>query len=64
MPLYNVAVPIVELVTATDEAEAVRVLRSRLERAGFQTYEGELPNGADAFPSEDLGDPGPLSKED
>lgn len=50
---YNVAVPVVEVLEAPTEAGAIAVLKLRLQTAGFEPYEGELPNGAHAFEDED-----------
>lgn len=49
--VWNVAVPVVELVEAAGEGEAKKVLRDRLTAAGFGVYDGEVP-GPHAFESE------------
>lgn len=50
MALFNVKVSIVDLVEARTEADALKKLRARLRRAGFEEYEDD---GADAFLSEE-----------
>lgn len=52
MTLYNVAVPVIDLVDADSEQGAIRLLIARLRRAGFEVYDGKLPKGANAFESE------------
>lgn len=54
MTLYNVAVPVVELVEADSPEEAVAKFRERVTKAGFEFYGGTLPDGANAFESEPL----------
>lgn len=39
--LYNVRVSVVDLVWANDEAEATKVLRTRLDGRGFTPYEDD-----------------------
>jgi hypothetical protein len=51
-PLWNVAVPVVDLVAADSAAEAIGVLSDRVTAAGLDVYEGALPHGAHAFRSE------------
>lgn len=51
MPTWNVAVAVVDLVEANTAADAIAVLGDRLRAADFEIYEGNLPNGADAFES-------------
>ena len=50
MTLWNVLVPVVELVEAESPGEAVAELKARLLSYGFDPYEGE---GTDAFRSGD-----------
>lgn len=52
MTLYNVAVPVVELVEAGSKRDALALLMARLERAGFEVYDGPLTDGPHAFESE------------
>lgn len=51
--VYNVAVPVVELVLAESESDALARVRAALERDGYQVYEGGLPDGFSVFESED-----------
>lgn len=50
--IYNVAVPVIDLVEAGSADDAIRKLVTRLQRAGFEIYDGNLPDGAHAFESE------------
>lgn len=47
--VYNVLVPVVDLVTETSEENAIAALRARLIAAGFDPHD----EGQDAFESED-----------
>lgn len=49
MPMWNVLVPVVELVQAKSAEEAIAALRQRLSSYGFEPYDGE---GANAYESE------------
>ena len=51
---WNVTVPVVDLIKAATDSEALTILADRLRAAGFDVYEGSLPDGANAFESEDL----------
>jgi hypothetical protein len=51
--LWNVKVPVVELVRATTPKLAASYVKTRLEAAGFMVYDGEQP---DVFESEDVGE--------
>lgn len=54
--VYNVAVPVVDLITAASEAEAVATLEARLRVAGFEIYDagpGVALVSIGAFVSED-----------
>jgi hypothetical protein len=51
--LWNVKLPVVELVRATTPEIAASYVRTRLEAAGFMVYDGEK---ADVFESEDIGE--------
>lgn len=50
MTLYNVLVPVVELVDAADRPAAIDALSARLTRAGFEVYVDR--DASDAFESE------------
>lgn len=51
--LWNVAVPVVDLIEADTAETALATLRARLIAAGFDPYAGELSSpGGDAFESE------------
>lgn len=52
MTTYNVAVPVVTLIEARSEEDAIRQFSAHLQRDGYEVYEGELPEGANAFESE------------
>lgn len=55
IPVWNVKVPVIELVRAATAEEAVSAMIERLDRAGFDFYDpGPGPGGADAFESEPL----------
>ena len=54
--VWNVVVPVVDLVTAPTETDAIGELSERLREQGFDPYEGE---GSSAFLSDDQ--PEPLS---
>lgn len=51
MTLWNVLVPVVELVEANTRDTAIDELKARLRSYGFDPYEGE---GTDAFRSEEV----------
>ncbi len=51
MAIYNVQVSIVALVEADSEADALKILRARIDQLGFTSYDGENDG---AFESEPL----------
>jgi hypothetical protein len=51
--VFNVLVPVVALVAADCERDAIDALTSMLIKAGFEPYEGDPP--ANAFESESEG---------
>lgn len=53
MKYYNVMVPVVELVVADSETEAVSLLAESLTACGFKIYDGDAPVRANAFESEE-----------
>lgn len=57
MVLYNVAAAVVDLIEADDAEDAKDRLRTKIQAAGLDIYEGTIdsPTGIDAFESEDLG---------
>jgi hypothetical protein len=55
LPVWNVCIPVVDLIRADSEAGAVAELRARLASAGFSAYDGEC-SGPGAFLSEDQDD--------
>jgi len=50
-PIWNVQVPVVELIRASSAPEAIRILERELRDKGFEPYEDS--DGANAFLSED-----------
>lgn len=52
--IWNTAVPVIDLIETETGADAIRELTERLHLAGFDVYEGTLPDGANAFHYEDL----------
>lgn len=53
MTIWNVAVPVVDLIEADSREAALKIAHERLYAAGFQPYDGDLPEGEHAFESED-----------
>ena len=53
MPIFNVAVAVIDLVDAASGADALDAFRARLTAAGFEAWPHPLPDGADAFEAEE-----------